>query len=71
MVFLNAPELVSASYATAAEAAVRDRWSNNDPNAPWMTKAEVEKQLGEIADAGAIGQDDLNDLMLFYRKRLS
>jgi exodeoxyribonuclease-1 len=71
LVFLNAPELVSASHATAAEAAVRDRWSNNDPNALWMTKAEVEKQLGEITDAGATSQEELKTISEFYRNRLS
>jgi exodeoxyribonuclease-1 len=71
LVFWNAPELVSASYATAAEAAVRDRWSSNDPNAQWMTMAEVEKQLDEIASSSAISQDDLNDLKLFYRYRVT
>jgi len=71
LIYWNAPELVSVHYASTAEAAVRDRWLSNDPKAPWMTVAEVEKQLYEIANAGALSQDMLGNLSQFYRKKLS
>ncbi|MEP2028231.1 MAG: exonuclease domain-containing protein [Paracoccaceae bacterium] len=71
LIYWNVPELVPASYAAAAEATVRERWLTNDPDAPWMTKAKVEKQLGEIADAGAISQSELKAISKFYRNRLS
>ena len=71
LIYWNAPELVSVHYASTAEAAVRDRWLSNDPKAPWMTIAEVEKQLDEIANAGALGQEMLARLSQFYRQRLS
>ena len=70
LIYWNAPAHVSNSYATAAQTTVRDRWLSNDPNAPWMTVAEVEKQLAEIASAGAISQDTLSILREFYRHRV-
>jgi exodeoxyribonuclease-1 len=71
LVYWNAPELVSGTYAAAAEAAIRERWLSNNPDAPWLTMAEVEKQLGEIVSANAISQGDHDDLMQFYRGRVT
>ncbi|MGA9411193.1 MAG: exodeoxyribonuclease I, partial [Roseobacter sp.] len=71
LIYWNAPALVSEHYATAAKEAIRERWLSNDPDASWMTKAEVEKQLDEIADAGALSEGELNALRRFYRIRVN
>lgn len=71
LVYWHAPEHVSEHYAQAAHATIRDRWSSKDPDAPWMTAAGLESQLGEIADAGALDQPHANALREFYRFRLT
>lgn len=71
LIYWNAPELASAGYAEAARAAVRDRWLSEDPDAPWMTMAKVEKQLGEIASKGGLNEGNLGDLRVFYQTMLS
>ena len=71
LIYWNAPALVSEHYATAAQEAIRERWLGNDPDALWMTKAGVEKQLAEIDAAGALNQGQINALREFYQKRLS
>ena len=71
LIYLNAPAYVSDHYVEAAHAAITDRWLSNDPEAPWMTKAEVEKQLGQIAAADALDQVQLSALREFYRKKIN
>lgn len=71
LIYWNAPEFASEHYASAAEKAVRDRWLSNEPDVPWMTMAKAEKQLDEIADAGAIGRDDLEAISEIYRNKLT
>ena len=71
LVFWNAPALVSEHYAAAAQVAIRDRWLSNDPDAPWMTFPEVEKQLDDIAQSNAVGADALSKLRRFYDEKLN
>ncbi|MEL7803206.1 exonuclease domain-containing protein [Sulfitobacter pontiacus] len=71
LIYWNAPELVSESYAAGAQAAIWDRWMSNEPDAPWMTKAKVEKQLDEVAIAGAISPDQFKAISAFYQNKLS
>ena len=69
LIYWNAPKLVSEHYAGAAKGAIRDRWLSNDPETPWMTISGVEKQLGEISEADALSEDELNALRRFYHIR--
>jgi exodeoxyribonuclease I len=69
LIYWNAPEHVSNSYAFEAQAIVRERWLSDDPKTPWTTIVEVEKQLGEIAEAQAMSQDDLDNLRRFFARR--
>ena len=66
LIYWNAPAYVSDHYVEAAHAAIRDRWSSKDPDAPWMTIVGVEKQLDEIDEADALSEDKLNALRCFY-----
>jgi len=70
LIYWNAPELVSESYAAGAHKTIWDRWMSNDPDAPWMTKVKVEKQLDEIANEGAFSQDQLKVISAFYQNKL-
>ena len=69
LVYWHTPEHVSEHYAQAAQAAIRDRWSSNDPDAPWMTFAEADKQLREIDQAGFLSEAGLGRLSQFYKKK--
>lgn len=69
LIFWNAPALVSEHYAAAAEAAIRSRWFSPDPDAPWMTFAEAEKQLAEIAERGAVSKAALVQMKQFYANK--
>ncbi|WP_298971762.1 exonuclease domain-containing protein [uncultured Roseobacter sp.] len=70
LIYWNAPAFVSEHYIEAAHTAIRDRWLSNDPDAPWMTIAGVEKQLDEIDAASALDERHLTALRDFYRKKM-
>ena len=68
LLYLHRSDLLDATVVNDMTNAVRDRWHSEDPDAPWMTFAEVEKQLAEIEKAGALGPENLGELRWFYQR---
>jgi exodeoxyribonuclease-1 len=67
LLYLHRSDLLDATVLDAMTSAVRDRWNSDDPDAPWMTFAEVEKKLAEIEEAKALAPEDLGELQRFYQ----
>jgi exodeoxyribonuclease-1 len=67
LIFLHQPHLLEPTIVTAMTTAIRQRWMSVDPDAPWMTFAEVEKQLAEIEKAGALDGNQVGALRDFFQ----
>jgi len=67
----NRPDLLEESDSTEWFRHIRDRWMSNDPDAPWTTFEQVDRQIGEIADQGAMKQDAIDRLVEFYHDVLT
>ena len=66
LLYLHRSDLLDATVVNAMTTAMRQRWMSVDPDAPWMTFAEVEKQLAEIEAEGAMDAEGLATLRGYY-----
>ena len=65
-VLLNSPELLEENIVYRLRSAILDRWQSVDPDVPWTTFVDVDQQLEEIEQAGAMDQVSLQGLRTFY-----
>ena len=72
LVYLYRPDLLDPDLVQRSTAAMRDRWHAAADDANWTTFAEVDKQLEEIENSGAMNAPDIGRLREFYdEKRLA
>ncbi|WP_306142626.1 exonuclease domain-containing protein [Roseibium sp. MMSF_3412] len=65
LIFLNRPDLLDAAMVKSMAVAIRDRWETLD-DVPWTTFSEVEKQLFEIEEAGAMTTEEVGRLRAYF-----
>ena len=72
LVYLYRPDLLDLELVQESTAAMRSRWHAPAEDANWTTFAEVDRQLEEIENSGAMNAPDIRRLREFYdEKRLA
>ena len=69
LVYLYRPDLLDPDLAQRSTAAMRNRWHAVADDAKWTTFAEVDKQLEEIENSGAMNAPDIGRLREFYDEK--
>ena len=69
LVYLYQPDLLDPALAQRSTAAMRNRWHAAADDAKWTTFAEVDKQLEEIENSGAMNAPDIGRLREFYDEK--
>jgi exodeoxyribonuclease-1 len=66
LLFLNNPTSLDGKTRERLSESVRERWMSNNPDAPWMTFSQVQKQLNEIAEVSALPISEIEELQQYY-----
>ena len=69
LVYLYRPDLLDPDLAQRSTAAMRNRWHAVADDAKWTTFAEVDRQLEEIENSGAMNVPDICRLKEFYDEK--
>jgi exodeoxyribonuclease-1 len=64
LIYEHRPDLLDDSTRAAMVAAIQERW--HAAEAPWTTFADVDHQIEEIRQAGAMNDEPLEALQVFY-----
>ena len=67
LLYAYAPDLLTGQFRDKTKEAIRTRWGADD--APWTTFEDVEKQLAEISEQGALPATAIADLRSFYQAK--
>ena len=68
LVYLYRPDLLDPELVQESTAAMRNRWHAAAVDANWTTFAEVDRQLEEIENSGAMNALDIGRLREFYNE---
>ena len=69
LVYLSRPDLLDPDLVQKSTAAMRNRWHAAADDANWTTFAEVDRQLEEIENSGAMNAPDIGRLREFYDEK--
>lgn len=64
LVYEHRPDLLSEDVRDSMSAGIRERWQKEE--APWTTFTDVDAQLEEIQEVGALDEEQLGALRAFY-----
>lgn len=70
IVYSNAPQFMPDRYLKGAADQIRARWLTNGCKAPWTTRAMIDEQLSEIAQAELMSNEAVSSLRDFYTSRM-